>query len=231
MFNCCLMFQCFLPFPLLLFLVKSREKDIEDLRREIASFNESQEGKVDKQITKSLLISYFATPTSRRQEGERLLARFLDFNAEEMERAGIRIGRQSAAAQESFTSKFVEFLEVESSKPSDGGGPGGATVNNQTIQLARDLNKRMTGFNNPYAPNVSGNFIPSAASVPGPSSRAGHSRQSSRSSLSSLPDNQLLIGSHLVAPPVNVVAASAAAVDTQVEPTATSTIIEKVDIV
>lgn len=219
------MFVLFFSF---LFVVKSREKDIENLRREIASFNESQEGKVDKQIIKSLLISYFATPANRRQEGERLLARFLDFNAEEMERAGIRIGRQSAAAQESFSSKFVEFLEVESSKPLDGGAGGHAhgAPNNQTIQLARDLNKRLTNFNKPYVSNVSSNFI---SSVPGPSSRSGHSRQSSRSSLSSLTDNQLLIGSHLLTPPVNLVATPVAP-DIS-EPSASSNVIEKLDIV
>ena len=123
-------------------------------------FRSSYEGKVDKQIVKSLLISYFATVpgTQARTEGERLLARFLDFNQQEMERAGIRIGKQAkSSANDSFTFKFVEFLESESSKSGTTGqdnqsgrrrdstasNASQVGANNQNMELARDLNKRL----------------------------------------------------------------------------------------
>ncbi|KAI2806062.1 Trip11p [Blomia tropicalis] len=120
----------------------------------------SYEGKIDKQIVKSLLISYFATApgTVARTEGERLLARFLDFNQQEMDRAGIKIGKSrknqgGGGGNDSFTSMFVEFLETESNQGKEdvqsnkdrklSTSSAHSFTNQASIELARDLNKRM----------------------------------------------------------------------------------------
>lgn len=122
------------------------------LNTKINALTQDQEGRIDKQIVKSLIISYLASPVDRRHEGERLLARFLDFNQEEMNRAGIRIGRASAQG-DSFSLKFVEFLEHESEKKQEGAtkttttGSQAATQGGHSSEslLARDLNKRLAG--------------------------------------------------------------------------------------
>ena len=160
-----------LPFLFILIIIaKSKQLQIDELNAKIVQLETSYEGKVDRQIVKSLLISYFATVpgTVARSEGERLLARFLDFNQQEMERAGIKIGKQLQKANnnnnnKSFTSKFVEFLEAESqtnSNNADDGGEGRRTIdfvkdaslsssvvsslnNSSNAELARDLNKRL----------------------------------------------------------------------------------------
>ncbi|GBO06952.1 hypothetical protein AVEN_275466-1 [Araneus ventricosus] len=91
---------------------------------------------------KSLVLGYFSTPPNQKSEVIRLLARVLDFNQEEMEKAGIVVGRQSRSQEsrgifstifgrlpklsseqqqqrpyepeKSFTTLFVQFLEHES---------------------------------------------------------------------------------------------------------------------
>lgn len=140
-------------------LVSSKDGQIEQLGNQIDVLNASYDGKIDKQIIKNLIISYFATPHDKRSEGERLLARFLDFNQQEMDRAGIRIGKSipKAPLNDSFTSKFVEFLESESEP--DKGMPLNPPITHsqadlrsmsdlQAVELARDLNKRLNLIDN-----------------------------------------------------------------------------------
>ncbi len=76
------------------FIASKKDSLIYALRQEIDELKASSEGKVDKQIMKSLIIGYFVAPQDKRHEVERLLARFLDFNQQEMERAKIVIGRK-----------------------------------------------------------------------------------------------------------------------------------------
>lgn len=188
-------------------------KRIEDLQL-------SSQGKLDKQIIKNLVLSYLATPQDKRSEGERLLARYLDFNQEEMNRVGILVGRDAQRSNDSFTSKFVQFLEIES-QPSGQqqqqqpqqqiGNTGRRTpmlsgANVQQMELARDLNKRLNqthgiGGMNPFI----GQTIMQPTSGTGITSplALSHSRNNSQSSIisssstdnyqqSQLPPNQLL---------------------------------------
>ena len=73
---------------------------------------DQNETKVDKQVLKGLTIGYFTATEDRKADVQRLLARILDFNAEEMDRAGVRIGRKRET--ESLSHKFVQFLQNES---------------------------------------------------------------------------------------------------------------------
>lgn len=183
-------------------------KRIEDLQL-------SSQGKLDKQIIKNLVLSYLATPQDKRSEGERLLARYLDFNQEEMNRVGILVGRDAQRSNDSFTSKFVQFLEIESQplgQQQQTGNSGRRTpmlpgANVQQMELARDLNKRlnqthgvggMVGMN----PFIGQNIIqPTATGIISPIPLS-HSRNNSQSSIisssstdnqqSQLPPNQLL---------------------------------------
>ncbi|GFV98122.1 thyroid receptor-interacting protein 11 [Trichonephila clavipes] len=93
----------------------------------------------DRVVMKSLVLGYFSTPPNQKSEVIRLLARVLDFNQEEMEKAGIVVGRQNKQQEskgilssifgrfpkmslehrpheheKSFTTLFVQFLENES---------------------------------------------------------------------------------------------------------------------
>ena len=150
--------------------MNTKAADVASLHQKIIDLETSYEGKVDKQIVKSLLISYFATGngSQARTEAERLMARFLDFNEQEMAKAGIRIGRAAKPDASSFTSSFVEFLEAESKKDKKSGGlkdstTAGASIvaNPQTMELARDLNKRLGSVGasakplNPFVPHPS----------------------------------------------------------------------------
>ncbi|RWS28270.1 Thyroid receptor-interacting protein 11-like protein, partial [Leptotrombidium deliense] len=105
---------------------------IDKLCTEISELKNSYEGKVDKQIIKSLVLGYFNTPHDKKHEVQRLLARILDFNHEEMQKAGLQIGverskfgsgnwtslTQSDSQQQSLAKAFVQFLETES-KPTN----------------------------------------------------------------------------------------------------------------
>lgn len=151
----------------------------------------SYEGKIDKQIIKSLLISFFATThgTQARTEAERLLARFLDFNQQEMERSGIKIGR-SAKANDSFTSMFVEFLETESKKEQGPQRKDSASAPSGSVELAKDLNKRLaagaqTSATSTAAKSSAINPFVSHPSGPPSSVSLGHHRTPSSASTGS----------------------------------------------
>lgn len=163
-------------------LVKNKEVEIAQLNRKMVDLEASYEGKIDKQIVKSLLISYFATApgTVARTEGERLLARFLDFNQQEMDRAGIKIGKSrknqgGGGGNDSFTSMFVEFLETESNQGKEdvqsnkdrklSTSSAHSFTNQASIELARDLNKRM---------NQSGSSSTTSMTRPNPFVPSGH---------------------------------------------------------
>ncbi|CAL1269414.1 unnamed protein product [Larinioides sclopetarius] len=118
------------------------ENKIKSTTQEIDTIKSNTEGKVDRLVMKSLVLGYFSTPPNQKSEVIRLLARVLDFNQEEMERAGIVVGRQSRSQEnrgifssifgrlprlsseqqqqrpyepeKSFTTLFVQFLEHES---------------------------------------------------------------------------------------------------------------------
>nr|XP_046915160.1 putative leucine-rich repeat-containing protein DDB_G0290503 [Dermatophagoides farinae] len=136
---------------------KNKDQEIMKLQKKIQDIEQSQEGKVDKQIVKNLVLSYLATPMDKRSDGERLLARFLDFNQEEMNRVGIRIGSGGGRRDSnSFTSSFVQFLETESypdknattttTTGSHERKSSNIAMSNhpQQMELARDLNKRLS---------------------------------------------------------------------------------------
>ncbi|GFR29980.1 thyroid receptor-interacting protein 11 [Trichonephila clavata] len=115
------------------------ENKIKSTAQEIDTIKSNTEGKVDRVIMKSLVLGYFSTPPNQKSEVIRLLARVLDFNQEEMEKAGIVVGRQNKQQEskgilssifgrfpkmssehrpheheKSFTTLFVQFLENES---------------------------------------------------------------------------------------------------------------------
>ncbi|XP_049526085.1 thyroid receptor-interacting protein 11 isoform X2 [Dermacentor silvarum] len=121
--------------------LSEREAEMERIRQEVHVVRSTTEGKVDKQIMKSLVLGYFSSPQGQRPEVVRLLARVLDFSRDEMDKAGISLGsqdgrihigwisgffRKSTGAgtgtgaisrplnRESFSALFVKFLQEES---------------------------------------------------------------------------------------------------------------------
>ncbi|XP_070377624.1 thyroid receptor-interacting protein 11-like isoform X1 [Dermacentor albipictus] len=121
--------------------LSEREAEVERIRQEVHVVRSTTEGKVDKQIMKSLVLGYFSSPQGQRPEVVRLLARVLDFSRDEMDKAGISLGsqdgrihigwisgffRKSTGAgagtgaiarplnRESFSALFVKFLQEES---------------------------------------------------------------------------------------------------------------------
>jgi len=189
--------------------VNDKNSLIDGLQQRIVDLETSFEGKVDKQIMKSLVLCYFSTQTDKRQEVERLLARILDFNQLEMEKAHILIGRDrkrtpsgnwipffggstSTTTRDSLSQQFVQFLENES-KPNQN--------HNSSKEIARDLSRSLlsaatsgatasamsassavtTGFLARHNP-----FLASAST--------GGSRSSSANSSTDNLNNQLLIG-------------------------------------
>lgn len=96
--------------------VTRKEKELSVTRKEIAQLKASQEGKVDKQVIKSLVLGYFSSPADKKHEVERLLARILDFSQEEMDKANLKIPSSKRGSQqnESLASMFVQFLQNES---------------------------------------------------------------------------------------------------------------------
>lgn len=163
-----------------------KQERIEQLTKQVDALKCSYDGKVDKQIVKNLLISYFASPHDKKSEGERLLARFLDFNQQEMTRSGIRIGREARPAlDDSFTSKFVHFLEAESQVASSPSESAESSGHCQTAELARDLNKRLDVSNTSA---LSGKRLPvnPFVSHPPASARSASRTSSRHSSIESL---------------------------------------------
>ncbi|XP_054717851.1 thyroid receptor-interacting protein 11-like [Uloborus diversus] len=117
------------------------ENKVKSTAKEIDCIKSNTEGKVDRMVMKSLVLGYFSTPANQKSEVIRLLARVLDFNQEEMEKAGLAVGRSPSrvepkqglfssifnrlptitsteqsphSSQKSFTTLFVQFLENES---------------------------------------------------------------------------------------------------------------------
>lgn len=86
--------------------VAEREAELERVRQEVCVVRSTTEGKVDKQVMKSLVLGYFSTPQGQRAEVVRLLARVLDFSREEMDKAGISLGNQEGSLQVSWISGF-----------------------------------------------------------------------------------------------------------------------------
>jgi myosin heavy subunit len=176
--------------------IEASKKDslIYALRQEIDELKASFEGKVDKQIMKSLIIGYFVAPQDKRHEVERLLARFLDFNQQEMERAKIVIGRKrtpsgnwipffSGSTSDSLSLKFVQFLENES-KPNPTEKP---LIPSK--EIARDLSKSL--ITNTSQQQRSNPFLASASPI---SLSSLGSRNSSTNSSTDNLNNQLLMG-------------------------------------
>ena len=140
---------------------------------------------------KNLVLGYFVTPQDKRHEVERLLARILDFNQEEMAKAKITIGRmRTPSGQESFSHQFVEFLEQES-KPAHrrnrSFGP--------SMEVAKDLSKQLLASTSSQRSNP---FLASASPI-GKISRSGSKSSSLHSSDDNLNQltNQLLMGPQL----------------------------------
>jgi len=119
-----------------------KDKNIHELHQHIEELRLSCEGKVDKQIIKHIVLGYFTAANDKRHEVERLLARILDFNREEMQKANILIGNESWKKQEaldsSLSEQFVHFLEEES-KPTLKGH-----MSLSSKELAKDLAKSLT---------------------------------------------------------------------------------------
>uniref|UniRef100_A0A224YR17 Thyroid hormone receptor interactor 11 n=1 Tax=Rhipicephalus zambeziensis TaxID=60191 RepID=A0A224YR17_9ACAR len=115
--------------------LSEREAELERIHQEVHHVRSTTEGKVDKQIMKSLVLGYFSSPQGQRPEVVRLLARVLDFSRDEMDKAGISLGSQEGRIhigwisgffrksadnvprplnRESFSALFVKFLQEES---------------------------------------------------------------------------------------------------------------------
>ncbi|CAG2166784.1 unnamed protein product, partial [Oppiella nova] len=135
---------------------------VADLRAQMASLVTSSEGKVDKQIIKSLIIGYFVTPEDKRAEVQRLLARFLDFNQQEMDRTRIEIGRKRPnEPSDSLSLKFVQFLEQESKRDSHSAPTAGSAkadvtrdLSKSLIQSSQRMNPFLTSMSTPMTPSL-----------------------------------------------------------------------------
>ncbi|XP_075265187.1 uncharacterized protein LOC142357443, partial [Convolutriloba macropyga] len=100
--------------------------------------------RVEKQLVRNLLVAYLTVPNNKKSDALNMIARFLEFSEQERNKVGINAQRgwfsgwmpsannnatqakgggqptDSASQQQhqdSFTQKFIEFLESESSKP------------------------------------------------------------------------------------------------------------------
>ncbi|XP_077537106.1 uncharacterized protein LOC144149418 isoform X4 [Haemaphysalis longicornis] len=98
--------------------VADREAEMERIRQEVHVVRSTTEGKVDKQIMKSLVLGYFSSPQGQRPEVVRLLARVLDFSREEMDKAGISLGSQDGRVRIGWISGFFR----KSGSPDSTGG-------------------------------------------------------------------------------------------------------------
>lgn len=109
------------------------------MRKELQVVNASMNSKLDKQLVKSVVLGYLTASPDRKQEVGRLLARILDFDQQESQRA--KLSHQSFWQREpspstpdpSLASLFVRFLESESTVPDQ-------TASSQPVrQLAHSL--------------------------------------------------------------------------------------------
>ncbi|XP_063727786.1 thyroid receptor-interacting protein 11-like isoform X2 [Symsagittifera roscoffensis] len=131
-----------------------REEEIERLRGEVDAQmvqvtkwkKKAQEAvgvgeKVEKQLVRNLLVAYLTVPANKKTDALNMIARFLEFSEQEINKVGINaqrgwfsgwipatpassISQQNKQSintenteQESFTKKFIEFLENESTQP------------------------------------------------------------------------------------------------------------------
>ncbi|XP_013779038.1 thyroid receptor-interacting protein 11-like [Limulus polyphemus] len=86
-----------------------QEESLIKTQEQTAQLQVNMEGKVDKQVMKNLVLGYFNTPPCQQPEVVRLLARILDFNQEELNKAGIVLGRNKSRTGKSsgwFSSIF-----------------------------------------------------------------------------------------------------------------------------
>ncbi|CAG2100507.1 unnamed protein product [Medioppia subpectinata] len=157
---------------------QQKETRIASLEKSVDAWKVSSEGKVDKQVVKSLLCGYFCAKDEQKPEVQRLLARVLDFNQQEMDRCGIHIGRaRPSETSDSLSQKFVQFLEKESQKPKT----------EKNAEIARNLSKTLiqSSQRNPFLTQTQ---TPSV----GLSSQSQSAIGSRHSSANSSTDNLLL---------------------------------------
>lgn len=147
----------------------TKAEECASLSGQIEELKNNQAGKVDKQVMKSLVLGYFSTPQDKKHDVERLLARILDFNQEEMAKAKLQLSRggpQSGAPQQSLSTLFVQFLENESARE---GQVSGLRKTSQPVRdLAKDLTKVANGA--PSAKELRANpfLSPSTSTTPAP---------------------------------------------------------------
>ena len=196
-------------------LVAAKQKDMQALQSKIQELDSSSEGKVDKQIMKSLVLGYFSSPNDKKHEVQRLLARILDFNQEDMNRVKMDFGnkgRNQKSQSDSLSTLFVQFLENESRRTDDPGSaldPSSKTPSNSSTpsteqqprrtsqadpfrELAKNLYQSSNSYFeqaprlNPFVPTHVPLPAPSASPyLPSPSLSQSHTRSSSTSSTSS----------------------------------------------
>ncbi|XP_035218381.1 thyroid receptor-interacting protein 11-like isoform X2 [Stegodyphus dumicola] len=96
------------------------ESKIKSTTQEIDTIKSTTEGKVDRMVMKSLVLGYFSTPPGQKSEVIRLLARVLDFNQEEMEKAGIVVHRNAGRHEQKglLSSIFSRLPTLSSPEPS-----------------------------------------------------------------------------------------------------------------
>lgn len=97
---------------LTLLSVAIREKEVRMVRQELQAVQQAQHSKIDKQLVKSVVLSYLSAPIGQKPEAERLLARILDLDP-----APPRVWQRQ---DPSLAAQFVHFLETESSAPTAG---------------------------------------------------------------------------------------------------------------
>uniref|UniRef100_A0A0X3PXL1 Thyroid receptor-interacting protein 11 n=1 Tax=Schistocephalus solidus TaxID=70667 RepID=A0A0X3PXL1_SCHSO len=111
------------------------EEQIQILKAERQNFTRELDGKLDKSLMKSLLVSCLRLPPSKRPDAFRMLGRILDFTPDECDMLGLsepvgtnwrnwfRMTGADASAgggdcqKRSFIELFAEFLEKESAPP------------------------------------------------------------------------------------------------------------------
>jgi hypothetical protein len=160
-----------------------RDDEIKRLGLEIVELKNSQAGKVDKQLMKSMVLGYFSTPADKKHEVERLLARILDFSQDEMAKANLQVGgrrqSQSNQKQESLSQQFVQFLETESKRERN--GAMAAVTSPSMRELAKDFAKAAIASQDKEVKSNANPFLTSASPVT--SSAGSLSAASSTSSM------------------------------------------------
>jgi hypothetical protein len=153
--------------------VERRDVELQHLHGKFEQLRSSSEGKVDKAIIKNLVLGYFGAGAEQKVEVQRLLARILDFNQQELERANISIGRHNttsgllqrlsalatspsvtsganSTSTDSISQQFVNFLQLES----NGSGLTTSALSSSAVTraLATDF---VRVVNPPSSPSVS----------------------------------------------------------------------------